>query len=54
MELAKIIAGFFAGYLLACHLIAKRRKCGTAQVVRDALTIQGASMRSRDDRHCPA
>lgn len=41
MELALIIiASVIAGFLLCAHLVARRRKCSTGQVVRETLTIQ--------------
>lgn len=38
--LAIVVALIVAGYVLACWQVARRRKCSTAQVVRETLTIQ--------------
>lgn len=38
--LLSCIASIIAGFLLCAHLVARLRKCSTAQVVRGTLTIQ--------------
>lgn len=49
MQLASIIlVSLIIGFLICAHLVARRRKCSTVQVIRDTLTIQGGGGKAEE------